>query len=117
MIYFLILLALTLPSMAQKSGCVRYQFEGEVRSSDGTFTLTTQKGTRSQKVFLFTQKDLPRLAPYIDKFAHGEFILPDSMPISGTTVLSLNKIDFAIPDPLQIVKGLVKLGNTACPKP
>jgi hypothetical protein len=114
MIYFFIVL-LSFPVFAKKE-CFKYQFEGAVKTLPGKFILITQSGTRSERKFEFDHKDIPKLAPYAEKFAKGEMILPQTDPVSGTKVLALTSIDFGIPEPLNTKKGLVKLGKVDCPK-
>lgn len=114
MIYFFIAL-LTFPAFAKKD-CFKYQFEGAVQTLPGKYILVTQAGTRSERKFEFDYRDIPKLAPYAEKYAKGEMILPETDPVSGTKVLALTSIDFGVPDPLNAQKALVKLGKVDCPK-
>ncbi|MES2525690.1 MAG: hypothetical protein V4598_01330 [Bdellovibrionota bacterium] len=112
--YFFFLF-LVLPAHA-KNVCFNYQFEGAVKTLSGKYILITQSDTRSERKFEFDHQDIPKLAPYAGKHAKGEFILPEENPVSGTRVLSLTKIDFGTPDPLNHEKALVKLNQIECPK-
>ncbi len=112
---YLIIFILSLPVFAKKE-CFNYQFEGAVQTLPGKYILITQAGTRSERKFEFHYQDVPKLAPYAGKYAKGEMILPETDPVSGTTVLALTKIDFGLPERLNAQKALVKLGPVDCPK-
>lgn len=109
-------LLMVLPVFAQASECVRYELFGKVKTLKGEYELVVHEGTRSERKFRFHHKDIPKLAPYAEKTLSGEFILPEADPVTGTKVVEVTKVDFAVPDPLQHKRGLVKLGPVKCPK-
>lgn len=115
MIPFFLLLVIPLAGFSAE--CVSYEFQGAVKSLPGKYILITQAGTKSERRLEFDHTDIPKLAPYAGKHAKGEIILPEENPVSGTKVLSLLRIDFDAPDPLQTVKGLTNPKKVPCPKP
>ena len=107
---------LLMPLFAHARDCEKYELHGNVKTLQGEYVLIVHEGTRLERKFFFQQQDIPKLAPYAGKNLKGEFILPSDDPVSGTKVLSVIKIDFAVPDPLQVERGMVKLGPENCPK-
>jgi hypothetical protein len=102
--------------VVQAKDCEKFQLQGNVKVVNSEYVLFVHEGTRLERKFFFQEKDIPKLAPYAGKVLKGEFILPSGDPVSGTKVLSVIKIDFAVPDPLQVERGMVKLGPENCPK-
>ncbi|MFL5785545.1 MAG: hypothetical protein ACJ76H_13095 [Bacteriovoracaceae bacterium] len=111
-----LLFLLMISSAVLARDCEKFELQGNVKVLNGEYVLIVHEGTRLERKFFFQQHDLPKLAPYAGKSLKGEFILPSGDPVSGTKVLSVIKIDFAVPDPLQVERGMVKLGPENCPK-
>jgi hypothetical protein len=107
---------LLMPLFAHATDCMKYELYGNVKTLQSNYVLIVHEGTRLERKFFFQERDIPKLAPYAGKNLKGEFILPTADPVSGTKVLSVIKIDFAVPDPLQTERGMVKLGQAICPK-
>ncbi len=105
---WLILVLVSIPALAKD--CSLYELQGEAGKKELNITLTVNKDSNSQRVFIFSRKIALEMAPYLDKTVRGRFIT------SGLEILKIEEVKFAVPDPLYRSGEMVRVKALPCPK-
>lgn len=109
-------LLLSLFSFSALADCHLFQLKGLVKVENAEIFLTVNKGTLSERKYQALRSNEKEFAPFIDQFISGEFILGAANPLSGSKLLSVSKLDRAVPDPLNHAGEFVLKKKVPCPK-
>ncbi len=90
--------------------CYLYQLQGDV-VQDRTVRLTVNKGTNSQRVFVFSPEIEFAMGPYIQRTVKGNFVTKD------LEILKIEEVNLTVPDPLYHHREMVRVKSVPCPKP
>ncbi len=102
----LVLLFLSLSAFAED--CRLFELKGEVKDKQGV-TLTINKGSNSEKVFIVAPKIELQFAPWLNKFVQGKYV------VKNNQIVAIEKTEMAVPDPLSHYREMIFLKNQTCP--
>lgn len=87
-------------------------------AGEAGYELIVAEKTLSEKKLPFATEVQMKVVPYVDHYIQGTFVINKKEPLTGVTVLQINELKDAVPDPLNQNQNttMKKIKDTACPK-
>lgn len=114
----LILMTFLMSPSVFAEGCSLYELKGTVKNIKNDLHLIVAEKTGSELDLLIPIMIQTEFSPYVNKFAVGQFIVEGKTIQTRKNILSVEKIDFGLYDPLNqnASTEFKKIKEVACPK-
>lgn len=112
------LMMLLISTTLHAGDCSVYELKGTVKVIENDLHLMVAEKTGSELDLLIPIMIQTEFSPYVNKFSAGTFIVEGKDIQTRKKILSVQKIDFAVPDPLSQnqATSFKKIKEVVCPK-